>query len=233
MATGFTVGGAVLLPAAVLDPPGAAGWLLLVSIAFQCAYQILLIASYDRGGLSVTYPVARGVTPILVVVGGAVLLDQIPDATTVLGMFVLTIGLLGLGSIAHQWAQLRAVGFAVATGVAITGYSLTDASAVREVGPLGYFAVVAFSAGSIVLIITGVGWRRIRESLPVGARVGVMQMSAYVLILLAFERAQAGQVASLRQVSVVIGVLLAGEAARGRAFVGSSMVALGAILVAW
>lgn len=52
-------------------------------------------------------------------------------------------------------------------------------------------------------------------------------------MLLALERAQAGQVASLRQVSVVIGVVIAGEAARRRAFFWASLVALGAGLVAW
>jgi len=233
MALAYTVGGLMLMPAAVIDPPTGAGWFLAVSIAFQCAYQVLMIASYSRGDLSVTYPVARGVSPLLVVIGGTILLDETPDATTAVGIVVLTVGLFGLAAIASRSAQLDAVAFAVATGVAITGYTITDARAVRDVEPVGYFAVVAFCAGVVVLAGARIGRDRIRSALPVGAQVGAMQMIAYVMILFALERAQAGQVASLRQVSVVIGVLIAGEAARRRAFVASSLVAIGAILVAW
>ena len=233
MALAYVVGGLMLMPAAVIDPPSGVGWLIVISIGFQCAYQVLMIASYSRGDLSLTYPVARGVSPLLVVLGGMILLDETPDATTVAGITVLTAGLLGLASIASRSAQLEAVAFAVATGVAITGYTVTDARAVRDVEPIGYFAVVALCAGLVVLAGARVGMDRIRAALPVGARVGAMQMLAYVMILFALERAQAGQVASLRQVSVVIGVLIAGEAARRRAFAFSSLVVAGAILVAW
>tara|TARA_B100001765_G_C19234896_1_gene219850 strand:+ start:76 stop:234 length:159 start_codon:yes stop_codon:yes gene_type:complete len=52
-------------------------------------------------------------------------------------------------------------------------------------------------------------------------------------VLLAFQRAQAGQVAGLRQVSVVLGVLIAREALGTRALWGAVLVAAGAALVVW
>jgi len=51
--------------------------------------------------------------------------------------------------------------------------------------------------------------------------------------LLAFKQAQAGQVAGLRQMSVVLGVLLAREALGPRALGGALAVAVGAALVVW
>ena len=51
------------------------------------------------------------------------------------------------------------------------------------------------------------------------------------MVLTAFQRAQAGQVASLRQLSVVIGVLIAGEMARRRAFAAATLIAAGSILL--
>jgi uncharacterized membrane protein len=52
-------------------------------------------------------------------------------------------------------------------------------------------------------------------------------------VLLAFQQAQAGQVAGLRQVSVVLGVLIAREALGPRALGGAVLVAAGAVLVVW
>jgi drug/metabolite transporter (DMT)-like permease len=233
MAIAYTSGGLMLLPAAAFAPPSGVWWLIPVSIGFQSAYQLLMVSSYARGGLSVTYPVARGVSPLLVVIGGLILLDQQPDATTAAGIVLLTTGLLGLAAVAAGSAELRAVAFAVATGLAITGYTITDARAVRDVNPIGYFAVIALATGVVGLFAGRVDRNRLRKSLRTGTLIGTMQMLAYVMVLFALERAQAGQVASLRQVSVVVGVLLAREAVLRRAFAASSLVAVGAILVAW
>jgi drug/metabolite transporter (DMT)-like permease len=233
VAIAYTSGGIVLLPFTVFAPPSGVGWVIALSIVFQSAYQLLMVSSYDRGQLSVTYPVARGVSPLLVVIGGLILLDERPDATTVTGIVVLTAGLLGLAAIAAGSAELRAAVLAVATGLAITGYTITDARAVRDVDPVGYFALVALAAGVVGLIVGRVDRHRMRASLRAGTMVGALQMLAYVLVLFALERAQAGQVASLRQVSVVIGVLLAREAVLRRALAASLLVALGAVLVAW
>ena len=63
--------------------------------------------------------------------------------------------------------------------------------------------------------------------------VGALQGGSYVLILLAFRWAQAGQVAGLRQLSIPLGVLLAGEALGRRSWWGVGLVAAGAALVVW
>lgn len=233
MAVAYTTGGLMISPAVFVDPPTGVWWLIFVAIGFQFAYQVLMVASYGRGDLSLTYPVARGISPLLVALGGLMLLGQTPDATTVVGLIVLTSGLLGLALMASGSAQLGAVVLAALTGVAITGYTITDARAVRDVSPVGYFAVVALGTGVLALAAARIHPGRVRAVLGVGTAVGALQVFAYVLVLLALERAQAGQVASLRQVSVVIGVVIAGEAARRRAFLWASLVALGAGLVAW
>jgi len=63
--------------------------------------------------------------------------------------------------------------------------------------------------------------------------VGLCQGGAYGLVLVAFQQAQAGQVAGLRQVSVVLGVLLARESLGPRAMWGAVLVTAGAGLVVW
>lgn len=56
--------------------------------------------------------------------------------------------------------------------------------------------------------------------------------AAYLLVLLAFQRAQAGRVATLREVSVLIGISLAGERLGRRLWVGALFVLAGIVLAA-
>ena len=81
------------------------------------------------------------------------------------------------------------------------------------------------------------GWPQaliaLRNQICDGFVIGGGQGGAYALILIAFKQAQAGQVSGLRQVSVVIGTLIAREALGFRAFLGALIVATGAALVIW
>lgn len=231
IAFAYTAGGLALVPAAVIDPPTEAAVWIAVTVVFHTGYQYLLSTAFERGALSVTYPVARGVSPFLVTAGGWLWLDQEPSATTVAGVAAITLGLLALAHLGHRLTQLDAVGYALLTGVAITGYSLVDARGVQDASPLAYFAVAAPLAGIALIIVARVRAARLRAVWRVGAVVGAAQTGSYVLVLLAFERSQAGQVASLRQLSVVIGVLLAGEMARRRAIGAATLIAAGAMLL--
>ena len=87
--------------------------------------------------------------------------------------------------------------------------------------------------GSLVLAVRRPTLYRIKSVARTGIVIGLGQGGAYALILAAFQRAQAGQVAGLRQISVVIGTLVAREALGPRAFWGSVAVAAGAVLVIW
>tara|TARA_Y100001934_G_C11842401_1_gene535727 strand:- start:300 stop:530 length:231 start_codon:yes stop_codon:yes gene_type:complete len=74
---------------------------------------------------------------------------------------------------------------------------------------------------------------RLRAAAGESVVIGLGQGGAYALVLLAFQRAQAGQVAGLRQVSVLLGVLIAREALGPRAAWGAVLVTVGAGLVVW
>jgi len=146
---------------------------------------------------------------------------------------VLLVGLVVLAGLGSRLRERRAVVLAVATGLCTVSYSLIDASAVDLTGALGYLSVIFVLSSSAVLLVRRPGWGRLRPVMGVSAVVGVGQGSAYALVLLAFQQAQAGQVAGLRQVSVVLGVLIAREALGPRALWGAVLVAAGAVLVVW
>jgi uncharacterized membrane protein len=73
---------------------------------------------------------------------------------------------------------------------------------------------------------------RLRRAVRPGIQVAVSSVAAYLLVLLAFQRANAGPVATLREVSVLLGVVLAREKKPGRVWLGAALVVLGAILTA-
>jgi drug/metabolite transporter (DMT)-like permease len=62
--------------------------------------------------------------------------------------------------------------------------------------------------------------------------VAVGTTAAYLLVLFAFQRAPAGRVSTLREVSVLIGVLIAREKSGGRVWLGAALVVAGAIMAA-
>ncbi|MEE2768717.1 MAG: hypothetical protein VX833_05845 [Actinomycetota bacterium] len=225
--------GLVLLPALILDPPvEVIGWAALSGVA-HAVYLNMLGFGYQEGSLSVVYPIARGTAPLLIGLGGWALLNETPSIATAAGLVVLTGGLLLLAGLANRLQERRAVMFAIATGLATVGYSLIDARSVDQTGALGYLAALMLFGSSLVLAVRRPALSRIRSVARDGILIGLGQGGAYALILVAFQRAQAAQVAGLRQISVVIGTLVAREALGPRAFWGSVAVATGAVLVIW
>ena len=225
--------GIVLLPAAIDDPPGeVVGWLLASSVA-QGLYMGLLGSAYRTGSLGVAYPISRGTAPLLVGLGGWLLLDETPSVATATGLIVLVAGLLAVAGVGAQRAERRAVALAAVTGLCTVAYSLIDARSVDLTGGLGYLSVVMVLSSVGVLVIRRPEVTRLRVAATESVVVGLGQGGAYALVLLAFQRAQAGQVAGLRQVSVVLGVLIAREALGPRAAWGAAAVTVGAGLVVW
>ncbi len=206
---------------------------VLASSVAHSAYLTLLGIGYREGSLGVVYPIARGTAPLLIGLGGWLLLDESPSVATAVGLVVLLVGLLLLAGLGGRLQERRAVVLAVATGLCTVSYSLIDARSVDLTGALGYLSVIMVLSSCTVLLVRRPGWGRLRPVLGVASLVGVGQGGAYALVLLAFQRAQAGQVAGLRQVSVVLGVLIAREALGTRALWGPGLVAAGAALVVW
>jgi drug/metabolite transporter (DMT)-like permease len=258
LAVAGVVGAVILSPALVLRPPagggaaGGGGWPAVVGLVavgsgtVEAIYGRLLAAAYARGSLAVTYPVGRGTAPLLVTLGGWWLLGQRPAVAAAGGAVLLFVGLVAIAGAARGVGQHGAVAWAAAVGVAIATYSTLDAFAVGRLrltgtaagsglrsaaGPAGYLAVVLGLQG--LLLAATVGSRaRLRAAARTGAGVGVGVVSAYLLILLAFQRADAGRVATLRETSVLVAVALTPGRRRWTVWAGALCVAAGAVLVA-
>ncbi|HZU14268.1 MAG TPA: EamA family transporter [Chloroflexota bacterium] len=225
------IAGLLLSPATVAAPPRHVLPLVALSAAAETAYALCLTAAYARGALSLTYPIGRGTAPLLVTVGGLFVLAQRPSIVTVAGAGALLAGLTLVATAGDHPRRGTAVGFAVLTGTAIASYSLIDARAVEVTSPAGYLGPVLFLSG---LALTAIVHHpaRLRAALRPGLLIAVGSVTAYLLVLFAFQRAHAGRVATIREVSVLLAILIAREKTGRQVWLGGVLVVAGAVLAA-
>ena len=231
-AVGSVLSALLLLPATIAVPPERVWPLVIASGADEAAYFAFLAAAYRRGELSYTYPVARGIAPFLITLGGAVVLGESLTAARIGGSLALGVG---LGIISHAGlakGRGAALMFAALTGITIAVYSVIDAAAVRSANALGYLGVVTLVEAVILLGAVRLDWERLRASARAGAGIGIGSLVAYLLVLLAYQRAPASPVATLRELSILLGILMARERPGWRVWAGGALCVLGAALTA-
>lgn len=235
-------GGLLFAPVAIaFAPPARVAPQLCVSVLLHTAYGVGLVRAYSLADLSVAYPVARGVAPLVAALGAAAFLGESLPPVALAGVALTA---AGLASTARGAASARGVAWAVATGVVIATYTLVDSSAVRAGGQsLGYAALVV--AGQAVLltpvVVARAGARdavaALRARRAAYAAGGAGTIGAYALVLAAVRLAPVGYVATLRETSVIVGAIagwrLLGEPFGVRRTVGTAIAVGGiALLVA-
>jgi drug/metabolite transporter (DMT)-like permease len=145
-------------------------------------------------------------------------------------------------SAAAAWLRQPGVVYAVATGLAISGYSLIDKRGVAYVTPLLY-AYLLTSAGTLGMPVV---LRRVFTRADVTAEwrlnwrwivaTGLLQVGAYGLVLTALQVSRVSYVAPFREIGIVIGVLMGAflldePFKRGRAL-GATLIVGGATAIA-
>lgn len=222
-------------------PPSAAWPFVLASALLHAIYNLLLWASYQLGEFSQVYPVARGTAPWVVAVI-EVALGHVLPVLQVVGIVVISLGLvsLALDGGRPSRAALPALGAAVATGLAIAGYTVVDAGAVSTT-PVPVYATWMFLLQGpvmplIALLRRGPGMRH--QPLPVlaaGLGGGLVSLAAYGLVLVAQTSGATAAVAALRETSIVIGALIGavflGERFGAGRVAAAVVVAVGIVLV--
>ncbi|GEP37138.1 membrane protein [Nocardioides psychrotolerans] len=212
-----------------------------VSALFHTAYAVSLQAAYARSDLNVTYPVARGLGPVLAAGFAVAVLGERPGVLGWLGIALIAagVGVVSTGAAAPESRARRAAGlrWGLLIATAIAAYTLWDAHAVAGLGvdPVTYYAV---GGAWMVVVLSVVCAGRLggagavlRRHWRTGVAVAVLSPVAYVLVLVALTLAPVSVVAPLRSTSIVVGSLAAwcwlGEAHGGRRLAGAAVVTVG------
>lgn len=223
-------------PAAVLTwdvDPEVWPW-ALGSAAFELAYFALLAYAYERSELSVVYPVARGLAPVLVLAVG------IASATAgeIAGVALVGAGVVLVRGLRQPEGRGVLLGALIA--VCIAAYTLLDDRGIEHASAFAYVELVVGVPGVVYFAAI---WRRrgapaLRSELGWATLAAAVAGSlAYLLVLLALDRADPAPVAAVRETSVVIAVALAAfllheRVGRGR-LAGAALVAAGVALLSF
>lgn len=234
---------------AIVVAPGSLGLegvgFMAGSGALHALYFVLLQRGYREGDLSLVYPLARGTGPLLSTLAALVIFSERPSALALLGGAIIVGAVLSLAASGSASGRVparlgsgrgRAVGFAVATGVAIAAYTLWDKQAV---GPLGLSPIIYYwgtNVAEVALLTPFVAHRgdEIRRTLAAHRTqvVGVAVLSplAYILVLFALAHAPVSYVAPARELSILVGAV-AGVTVLEEGDRRRRMLAAGAIFV--
>ncbi|MEX0695611.1 MAG: EamA family transporter [Rhodospirillales bacterium] len=218
---------------------------LVLSAAINSVYFYFLTKAYSSGDLSICYPIARGVAPVAVLLFSMFALGETLPLSAYAGVAVISVGIMVLAMRRDKsLPQPAGIGWALAVGLAIAGYTLTDGIGARLSGnPIGYTAVLNVLTG--VLLCTAVVYLRGRSvafasftNWKTGIIGGALMFGAYALVVYALTRAPVASVAALRETSVIfaaiIGTLVLKEPLGLRRIIASVFVAIGvAILVSF
>jgi drug/metabolite transporter (DMT)-like permease len=232
--------GLTALPFVDWPAPESFKWLALTA-AVMFGYYALLIRSYDLGDMSVVYPLARGIAPVLTTVVAFATIGEALSPTHLLAVGLISLGIMVLSFGAGASGQ--AVGFALATGVSVATYSFFGGLGVRAAATvLGFQACLEIVTGGGMVGYALVARRAAiatyaRRYGAIGLLAGVISVLGFLAFLLAARSLLLGPVVALRETSVifgaVIGTLILKEGFGPRRIAASAMVAGGIALLAF
>jgi drug/metabolite transporter (DMT)-like permease len=187
----------------------AAVWpFLIASSVLELAYFALLAFAYTHAELSVVYPLARGLAPVLVLAGAVALTGADTTLRQVAGVLLVGVGIMLVRGVRGG----RGAWLAVLIGCVIASYTVVDKHGVAHASPVAYLELMTTFTGlayaSIFVTLRGFGALRAEVAWKsVGAGIGTF--AAYACVLAALQLASAASVAAVRESGVLIATALA------------------------
>jgi drug/metabolite transporter (DMT)-like permease len=231
------------------DPPvdhAFAALLISVGALLTLSNYLALSAAYSRGDLSVIYPVSRGAGLLFLPLLGFLVFSE---RLSGMGFAAVAMILIALGLVSgSQGADGRktsagAIAYALLAGLAAAGYTVWDKRAIHTLPTFIYFysysVIVAIAYGTFLFghferSVIEATWRR--QWWPI-TLVGILNTTAYLLVLAALRDGVSTYVIALRQLSIAfgvgLGVWMLKEALPTRKAIGVAVLIAGCAIVAF
>jgi drug/metabolite transporter (DMT)-like permease len=228
----------------------AVGWTCIVATGILHTFYFFFVgSSYERGDLSVVYPLARGFGPFWVPILAVVILREQLSLAGVIGIVFIVVGIyvihlksFSFKTLFEPFAAIRSTAsiWALLTGCTIAAYSLVDKVGVKSVHPAVYIYFIFFIPllflTPYVLIKERKGlkleWQKNKGSIIV---VGFLVAFTYLLILFAMQTSNVSYVVAVRELSIVFsalfGIIWLGESHRQPRLIGAFLIALGVAFI--
>jgi len=230
----------LVLPAAFFVPLPQHAWAwLAASWLAHGLYLIALIKSFEQSDLTVAYPIARGLAPVLTAVGAVAIFGEPISLAVIVGIGAIASGVLFIG--ASHALKKGALGWAMLTGTCIAAYTVIDAQGVRAAPSAASYIVWVFlmlgsGIGAFFAFWRGRGFfRAASEQWRPGLVAGALSILTYGLALIAFRLGATPRLAALRETSIVfataIAVLFLHERLTRKRAAGVLAIAIGAVVL--
>ncbi len=223
--------------------PSTEAWpFLIVSVIIHLTYHLTLIVAYKYGDLSFVYPLARGSAPMMIALGAAIWVAEIPTSFGIIGIVTVSLGIMSMGleKTLHQRTNILPFLLALLVGLHIAAYSIIDGIGIRKTEAVSYI-VWLFALEGIPFYI----WVAIKRAAEVGpfiashwksaATAAILSKLAYSLVLYAFVEGALASVTALRETSVLfaaaIGTLFLGEKFGWQRWLAAVLIVSGVIIL--
>lgn len=230
--------GALLLPL-----PASASWpYIALSSAIQGAYCFALVRAYRHGEFGQIYPIARGLSPLVICVAALVFAGETLHPLALGGVVLVSFGIVSLAFKRDLRFSAESVPYALLTGLLIAGYSVVDGIGVRKAGnAFSYvsWAYLLWNVPQLVILhrLRG-GWQGLltsREETLRGVLAGALALAAYTLVVFAFRYLPIAMVSALRELSSIFAVLISWlflrEKLTAQRIAACALVTLGTVLI--
>jgi drug/metabolite transporter (DMT)-like permease len=204
----------LLLPVAFFVPLPAHAWgWLVASAVVHGLYLFALIKSFEQADMTVAYPIARGLAPMLAAAGAVIIFHEPINDLVLSGILLIAVGVMFIG-VSHKMRG-SALLWAVLTGTCIAGYTVIDAQGVRAAPTaLSYivwtFILLGTALGSVFAAWRGKAfWASAVGQWKIGLIAGSLSIITYGFALFAFRLGATPRLAALRETSIVFGTAIA------------------------
>jgi drug/metabolite transporter (DMT)-like permease len=224
---------------------GVVGVFVVGSAVLHLTYFLLLGQGYRRGDLSLVYPLARGVGPLLATAAAVLIFGERPSGVAVAGALLIGIGVIALAGDPRRLRGSRAatsVTFALLTGVVIAGYTLWDKQAVSgvQIPPILYVFLLTAVRVALLTPYALLHRQTVQQEWAEHRRhalgIAVLSPISYILVLYALAVSPVSYVAPAREIGILLGAAmgtrLLAERNEGRRLVGAFAMVAGIIALA-
>lgn len=212
-------------------------------------YYVFVGGAYDRGDLSVIFPVVRGFGPIFILIFALILLKEqisllgfLGILIAVFGSYVIHLPSFRFSDLSVPFRALRSQSFlySMAAGACTATYSLINKKNVEAVDPLTllYLIFVFMVLFLFVFIFVRNGSSEIKEEARANKRnlllIGILTFLGSLLVLFALQLSKVSYLGAARNVSIVFGVLLGSlflKEGYGKIRLAASLLIFGGVLL--
>ena len=214
---------------------------IIASTLLHWGYYYFLNLAYQKGDLSLVYPITRGLAPVMVALGAQIWIGESLPVLAWLGILAVSAGVMVLSQGIFKTAVPKtSIVAAAIVATIIASYSLVDGIGVRlSDSIMGYIGWLFTAEACVALFIFKTRWARLRmltvKTCLLGFIGGILSATAYALVLYVKTEAPLGVVSALRETSVIfaalIGVIWFGEGPKTRRLLAGVIVGVGTVLI--